>query len=126
MKKATSVGVFLIAAFALAAQKTGVVEYKELGLAFSIPQGRVGQETDEGFLMGHHTEPGFILLLPHEYSSLETLRQEAAKGIKDEGVSLQMTFQNGQVKNYNINGVQNGKTQPRRLQVFLFKRRGCL
>jgi len=187
MKKATCVCAFLIAAFALAAQKTGAVEYKELGLAFSIPQGWVGQETDEGFLMGHNTEPGFILLLPHEYNSLENLRQEAAEGIEDEGVSLQLknkrlsyiyssssrtggytgmseteemwlcaagyfqykssshnsfdsggafghssgkengagtwnvvlnnnggpmlqlTFQNGQVKNYNINGIQNGK-----------------
>lgn len=119
MKKATCTCAFLIATLALAAQKTGTVEYKELGLAFSIPQGWIGQETDEGFLMAHHTEPGFILLLPHEYSSLETLRQEAAEGIEEEGISLHLSGKLDIIGNNGVGGTFTGTLQGQKAKAYI-------
>ena len=119
MKKAACAGAFLIATLALSAQKTGTIEYKELGLAFTIPQGWVGQETDEGFLMGHNTEPGFILLLPHEYSSLETLRQDAAQGIEDEGVSLKLSGKLDSIEKNGVGGTFTGALGGQKAKAYI-------
>ena len=119
MKKAACAGAFLIVTLALSAQKTGAIEYKELGLAFTIPQGWVGQETDEGFLMGHNTEPGFVLLLPHEYNSIETLRQEAAGGIEDEGVSLKLSGKLDAIGTNGVGGAFTGALQGQKTKAYI-------
>lgn len=102
MKKTSGIAAFLFTALALAAQQTGTIEYKESGLVFTIPQGWVGQESGEAFVMGSNTEPGLLMLLPHESNSLETLRQEAAAGLQDESISLQPE---GVLKNISSNGI---------------------
>ena len=119
MKRINCAIALMMAATVLAAQKTGLVEYKELGLAFTIPQGWVGQETDEGFLMGHNTEPGFILLLPHEYNSLATLRQEAAQGIEDEGVSLKLSGKLDSVGKNGVGGTFTGTLQGQKAKAYI-------
>ncbi len=67
------------------------LEYPTLGLAFEVLDGWVGQETDGGYMMGHQTIPGMILLTPHQASSLDELRAEAQAGLHDEqGTQLQL------------------------------------
>jgi hypothetical protein len=63
-------------------QQTGLVEYPELGLAFTIPDGWFGQESEGVYLMGHNTTPGFILIMPHsEKLSVESMLGESRQGI---------------------------------------------
>ena len=65
------------------AQKTGRVDYPTLGISFTIPSGWVGQETETGFLMGHNSIPGMILMIPHDQKyDLQAMRAEAQAGIK--------------------------------------------
>ena len=86
----------------LSAQQTGVVQYKELGVQFSIPNGWVGQESEAGFVMGHQSIPGLVLITSHNYT-MEQLIQEAHKGIADQqGTRLQLT---GQLKNWSTRAV---------------------
>ena len=67
------------------AQQSGRIDYKELGVAFTIPEGWVGQETNGVFLMGSHTKAGVIILAPQEYNSLENLQAEIRKGYQEAG-----------------------------------------
>jgi len=63
-------------------QNTGKVVYKEIGLEFRIPNGWIGQESEGGFIMGHETIPGMIILLIHEQQySIKQLEEEAKAGI---------------------------------------------
>ncbi|MBT8218311.1 MAG: hypothetical protein KJP00_00690 [Bacteroidia bacterium] len=85
------------------AQQTGRVDYPYLGLSFTIPPGWQGQETESGFLMGSHTEPGVILILPSDVNSLEILESNAHAGISDEnGTHLQLS---GNLDRTGSNGV---------------------
>lgn len=72
----------------VSAQVTGLVEYKALGLKFTIPSNWVGQETEEGMLLGSNTEAGLLVVLPHEYTSFEQIKQGADEGLVDEGIQL--------------------------------------
>ena len=67
----------------LSAQQSGSVNYPELGLSFDIPQGWVGQERGDIYLMGSHELPGLIILIPNEVSSFEQMRQEAYAGFQE-------------------------------------------
>lgn len=74
-----------IAPLSVLAQATGEVDYPYLGIKFTIPSGWVGQELEEGYLMGSETEPGFILMMTHEATKLDELKAEAEKGIHEAG-----------------------------------------
>ena len=69
----------------VSAQDTGQVDYPYLGIRFNIPEGWQGKEIEIGYILGSNTEPGFILLKTHEARTIDTLRQEAGKGIFEEG-----------------------------------------
>jgi hypothetical protein len=62
---------------------TGTVKHPQWGVTFTMPDGWVGRQGSEGYLFGSHTERGFVLILPHQYATLETLRTEAQKGLDD-------------------------------------------
>jgi len=65
------------------AQQTGEVSFPEYGLSFTIPDGWAGQVMGEAFLIGHQTQPGFLMLTANEARSLEQMRQEASQGMND-------------------------------------------
>lgn len=71
--------------FDVSAQLTGKVTLSHAGMEFTIPQGWLGQETGMGYILGSQTEAGAIFLTSHESSTLELMKQEAMKGIHDEG-----------------------------------------
>jgi hypothetical protein len=81
---------FSLPALPVCAQTGREVVYRELGISFHIPEGWNGEERDEAFLMSSPSEAGIILLLPHEYTALAEIREEAERGIRDEGISLQL------------------------------------
>lgn len=75
----------------LNAQKTGKVEYKHLGVEFTIPNGWVGQEGEGLFILGHNSIPGIVIITTHEAKTLDALKSEARQGIVDQnGTNLQM------------------------------------
>ena len=73
---------FLFISVSLNGQQTGEVSYEQLGVSFSIPEGWVGQETGDVFVLGSTETPGLIILIPHDQSySLDDLHNEALQGL---------------------------------------------
>lgn len=72
-------------AFPAHAQLTGRVTLPHAGVEFTIPEGWIGQQTEMGYILGSQQEAGAILLSNHESTSLAALKQEAVKGINEEG-----------------------------------------
>lgn len=73
------------------AQQTGEVDYPYLGIKFTIPSGWKGSETDGAYIIGSDTQPGFVLMVPHEIKDMTQLKAEARNGLSEEGVFLSMT-----------------------------------
>ena len=65
------------------ARATQVIDYPQLGIRFTVPEGWTGREVEAGVVLGSHTVPGFVLLRPHEHRSLTTLQAEAQAGLGD-------------------------------------------
>jgi hypothetical protein len=72
-------------AFFAHAQLTGQVTLPHAGIECTIPQGWIGQQTETGYILASQQEVGAILLSNHESTSLAALKQEAEKGINEEG-----------------------------------------
>lgn len=83
-------------------QLSGKVTLPHAGVEFTIPQGWIGQETAMGYILGSQTEAGAIFLSSHQSTSLETLRQEAMKGIYEEGLQLNI---DGALENLGENSI---------------------
>ncbi len=114
MKKKSLSLIFLAMLFAFSpafAQVTGQVEYKALGLKFTIPPTWVGQETEEGMLLGSNTEAGLLVVLPHEYTSFEQIKQGAEEGLIDEGIELRRSGEFKQEGARAIGAEFSGKVQ---------------
>ncbi|MBN1996103.1 hypothetical protein JW935_01040 [candidate division KSB1 bacterium] len=76
---------------------------KYLGFKFRPPAGWIAQKTDGGYLLGSNTEKGFIVVIPHEYTTLEQVKTAAYEGMADEnGTVLQVT---GDMQAYGKNGL---------------------
>ena len=69
-------------------QQTGVVDYPYLGIRFTIPSGWKGAESGGGYVIASDTQPGLVLMAPHEENDLAALKREAEAGLRDEGVVL--------------------------------------
>lgn len=84
---------FLLSTPLVTAQATGTVNYNNLGLSFTIPDGWVGQETQIGYLMGSNTVPGMVLLIPHDQPyTVSEIENQLKAGIQDmNGTNLQLT-----------------------------------
>ena len=104
----------------LFAQKTGQVDYKTLGISFTIPDGWVGQEADAGFIMGSNTVAGFILLMPNAITSLPAMEVEARKGISEEnGTFLQLEGELEKINNNTIGGEYKGLIEWSKCKAFM-------
>ncbi|MEM9858138.1 MAG: hypothetical protein AAF843_12310, partial [Bacteroidota bacterium] len=84
------------------AQQTGTVDYPYLGLKFTIPEGWLGQESEEAYLMGSNTVPGLIALIPHEAKTIQELEQQARLGIQEEGIYLNIS---GKLQKFGAEGI---------------------
>ncbi|RMG74317.1 MAG: hypothetical protein D6722_02630 [Bacteroidetes bacterium] len=109
MKRLSFFLCFTITFLLMSAQQTGRVDYKHLGIQFTIPDGWVGQEIDGGFLMGHNSIPGLILLSTHEYQTLNQLRAGAVEAFNDgNGSSLVIAGQLESLGNNALGGEYQG------------------
>jgi hypothetical protein len=66
------------------AQLTGKVDDPAWGISFTVPNGWVARKIDAGYLIGSETQPGFILLTPHQYRSMQELQSESSRGVQDQ------------------------------------------
>jgi len=83
-------------------QMSGRVNYEQLGIAFDIPPGWVGQENEEMILLGSNTVPGIIVITTHEYDKSQLI-QEANAGINEEGgTTLKLA---GQLENFSEHAI---------------------
>jgi hypothetical protein len=95
---------FLCIPFFTQGQDSGYKDFPNLGISFTIPNGWVGQENESGYAMGSYTEPGIILVLPHQTGNFEQLKEEARQGIEDDqGTSLVLQ---GEIRDFLSNGIQ--------------------
>ncbi len=101
-------------------QDTGDKEYPYLGIAFRIPDGWTGQETESGYIMGSDKEAGFILLMTHESKDIEQLKQEARQGIYEEGGTLlQLYGELEPIGNAGVGGMFTGMLEYNQAQAYI-------
>ncbi len=110
---------FLLVAGAVQAQTTGKVDFKHLGISFSVPDGWVGQEMAGGYLMGSHSEPGLIMLILHDITSMEAMRTNARQGIRDEGVFLMPAGDLEGVGSRGVGGVYSGTLNGQKVTSYI-------
>ncbi len=66
-------------------QQSGNVNFEQLGISFDIPEGWVGQEANGVYVIASYTKAGVIILSPQDYSGLDVMKAELAKGYKEDG-----------------------------------------
>jgi len=97
------VTIFLLAIVILShGQISGDVNYEQIGVSFTIPEGWSGQESNGMLILGSNTIPGLIILAEHNYT-IEQLKVEAQKGLNlGNGANLSLS---GQLANLSSNAV---------------------
>ncbi|MCB0600317.1 MAG: hypothetical protein KDC28_03785 [Saprospiraceae bacterium] len=94
------------------AQKSGRQDYPNLGISFTIPDGWVGQETNDGMIIGHQTIPGVIIMNTHTYRTIEELKEEAKTGLQaDAGTQLLLAGTPGLLDNQAVEAHYEGTLQ---------------
>ena len=109
--KALSLVLVLLTTGSLNAQLTGVINYEQYGISFTIPEGWFGQEQAESILMQSRSIPGIGIITTHTYTKSE-LEAEAKKGLK-EGYGTNMQLQ-GELEHLSataIGGIFEGKLE---------------
>lgn len=102
------------------AQTTGLVEYKALGISFTIPEGWIGQEMQGGYLIGSNTEPGFVLLSTHQYKTTDQLRQMAQQGIFDQnGTALSLSGNLEVINQNSVGGEFQGTIEGQQVKSYI-------
>jgi hypothetical protein len=70
--------------------KGNAVNDPQMGISFTAPAGWIVQKQQNGYLLASDTYKGFIIIMPHNYSSLEQMNAEAQQGIVDEQSGIQL------------------------------------
>ena len=90
MKTSAFLVLFVFPFFVFSQVLSGLVEYKDLGVSFTIPNDWVGQEQEGVVLLGSNTIPGIMLLTANEATNVEQMKALAREGLNEDGVSLQI------------------------------------
>ena len=86
------------------ATNNGLLQNDDWGMAFTPPPSWQLKGAEDGYLMGSNKITGLLIILPHEASNLDELRQEASKGLNEgPGTSLQLE---GPLDNFGENGLK--------------------
>ncbi len=70
------------------AQQTGIVQYPEYGIEFTIPEGWMGKELQESYAMKSQTLDGVMLLYLNENNSIKAIKNEFSQDFVEAGVNL--------------------------------------
>ena len=73
-----------------AERRAGGISDEQMGISFTPPSGWKAQKQTNGYLLGSDTYKGFIIIMPHNYSSLQQMSNEAQGGIVDEESGIQL------------------------------------
>ena len=85
-------------------QLTGKVDDPAWGMTFQVPAGWLAQRIDAGYLCRSESAPGFILLTPHLYRSLQELQSQSVQGLQaDNGTDLSPS---GDAVRFGNNGIK--------------------
>jgi hypothetical protein len=98
-------GVLATSASPQAASQGRKISDPEMGIAFTVPEGWKAVKQGGGYLMGSDTLKGFLLILPHEYTSLEAMGAEAAEGLIDEEAGI-LLYLSAELKKFGGKGLQ--------------------
>ncbi|HMQ89233.1 MAG TPA: hypothetical protein PKB07_16660 [Flavilitoribacter sp.] len=111
----------LLSGFASFGQVTGEIDYKYLGVSFTIPEGWMGQEAEMGYLMASNSVPGLILLLPHDQQyNLEQLKTQAQAGLNEgNGTYLQLSGPLADLGNGSIGGTFAGTLEQQPAKAYI-------
>jgi hypothetical protein len=92
----------------------------QMGISFIPPTGWMAQKRGEGFLLGSNTDKGFILILPHSFSNLSQMAEEAGQGIveQDSGIQLMPASRFQAFGSNGISGDFQGIIQGRQARAF--------
>ncbi|MEM9822153.1 MAG: hypothetical protein AAF985_13815 [Bacteroidota bacterium] len=93
----------LLPCFPFAQTLSGLIEYQELGISFTIPTDWIGQEGEDYIILGSNSTPGMIILLPNESKDLNEMKREARGGVNEEGLVLQLL---GKIKTSNDHRIE--------------------
>lgn len=83
--------------------KPGEVGEPSLGFKFTPPEGWSPNQLQGGYLLGSQTQKGFVLILPHQYATLDELRAAAHEGLQDENGT--MLHLEGEIESFGENGI---------------------
>lgn len=67
---------------------TGTIDYPQLGITVTLPEGWVANEGDGSIFIGSQTTPGLILLSVHEFGGAEDLIKSVGSGFSEDGMEL--------------------------------------
>ena len=100
-------------------QKTGKIEYEQLGISIEVPSGWIAQEGDGFLLIGSQTVPGFIMLTTHNYD-VEQLRSEALNGMQfDQGSNLFLSEELQNISSNAISGMFSGTMEYQSVKAYI-------
>jgi hypothetical protein len=94
-------GIFLQLALQMHGQGVleGGVDYPQLGISFTVPEGWQANEGDGMIFIGSKTTAGLILMSVHEFGDLEDMRLSVGSGFSEDGMELFAAGEIRMVKN---------------------------
>ncbi len=86
------------------------IKVDSMGLSFVAPSKWIAKKDPNtgSYIMGSNSIPGFILILPHSYSSLQELIDNSSQGFTDEGIQLYPTGQIETISNNTVGAEFSG------------------
>lgn len=101
----TAPGPALARAFPQGAGQEKRISDPDMGIAFAVPEGWKAAKQGGGNLLGSDRLKGFLLILPHGYSSLDQMGAEAAEGIIDQDSGI-LLYPASELRKFGGNGLQ--------------------
>lgn len=106
----------------LAQELTGQQPDQGMGFSFTIPSGWVGSGSAEGFILGHMSIPGAILLAPKPHADLDALVRTYSEPTDDGDSHFELVGQPRIHSNNTVEVVQTGAVQGTPMKVIAVAR----
>lgn len=120
MNKLVSILITILSSFYFTnAQLQGQVNYDELGISFTIPDGWQGQEGEDMIVLGSNTIAGLVIITTHT-SNKNELIQEAKAGIVDQnGTNMQLEESIETLTNNAVAGMFTGTMEYQQAKAYV-------
>lgn len=108
--------------FLPAQELTGTQPDHGIGFSFTIPPGWVGSGSTEGFIMGHMSIPGAILLAPKPHADLDALVRTYSEPTDDGDAHFELIGQPRVLDDNTVEVMQTGSVQGTPMKVIAVAR----